>query len=155
MTANYSGDGTNYVASSGSSTQTVNKVASSPSLNITPSPGAGQASTFSVTVFARAPTPTGTVTPISVTAHPAVLTSSGTASTTHTYATAAHFTTTLTYSGDTNYTGTTINNLFTVDKRHRAPPLLHPPIRVRSASPVTFTATVTGLNSRGHRPVLR
>ncbi|WP_180489986.1 Ig-like domain-containing protein, partial [Escherichia fergusonii] len=37
VTANYSGDSTNYVASSASMTQTVNKVTSSPGLNITPS----------------------------------------------------------------------------------------------------------------------
>ena len=154
VTANYSGDGTNYVASSGSLTQTVNKVAGSPSLNITPSPGvAGQASTFSVTVSGASgvPTPTGTVTLNFGDGSPqAVLTlSSGTASTTHTYAAAAHFTTALTYSGDTNYTGTTINNQFTAGQATSGTSLGSSANPSPFGLPVTFTATVTGLNPAG------
>lgn len=154
VTANYSGDSTNYVASSGSLTQTVNKVASSPSLNITPSPGvAGQASTFSVTVSGASgvPTPAGTVTlNFGDGSSQAVLTlSSGTASTTHTYATAAHFTTVLTYSGDTNYTGTTITGPFTVGQATSGTSVSSSANPSPFGLPVTFTATVTGVSPTG------
>ena len=66
VTANYGGDGSNYVASSANMTQTVNKATSSPGLSITPSPAVvGQSSTFSVTVTGASgvPTPTGTAPP--------------------------------------------------------------------------------------------
>lgn len=154
VTANYSGDGTNYVASSASLTQTVNKAASSPGLNISPSPGvAGQASTFSVTVsgVSGVPTPTGTATLNFGDGSPqAVLTlSNGTASTTHSYATATNFTTTLTYSGDTNYTNATISSQFTAGQATSGTTLGSSANPSPFGLPVTFTANVTGVNPTG------
>ncbi|MBB5054269.1 hypothetical protein HNQ36_004271 [Afipia massiliensis] len=154
VTANYSGDSTNYVTSSGSLTQTVNKAASSPSLNISPSPGvAGQASTFSVTVsgVSGVPTPTGTATlNFGDGSSPAVLTlSGGTASTTHTYATATNFTTALTYNGDTNYTNATITGPFTVGQATSGTSVSSSANPSPFGLPVTFTANVTGLNPTG------
>lgn len=154
VTANYSGDGTNYVASSGSLTQAVNKATSSPNLNITPSPGvAGQASTFSVTVSGASgvPTPTGTVTLNFGDGSPqAVLTlSGGTASTTHTYATATNFTTSLTYNGDTNYSNATVNSQFTVGQATSGASVNSSANPSAFGLPVTFTATVTGQNPTG------
>ena len=154
VSANYSGDSTNYVASSGSLTQTVNKAAGSPGLNITPSPGvAGQASTFSVTVsgVSGVPIPTGTVTLNFGDGSPqAVLTlSGGTASTTHTYATAMNFTTSLTYNGDTNYTSATITGPFTVGQATSGTSVSSSANPSPFGLPVTFTANVNGVNPTG------
>lgn len=154
VTATYAGDGPNYTGSSASLTQTVNKAASSPSLNISPSPGvAGQASTFSVTVsgVSGVPTPTGTATINFGDGSPqAVLTlSGGTASTTHTYATATNFTTTLAYSGDTNYTNATSGGQFVVGQATSGTTLGSSANPSPFGLPVTFTATVTGLNPTG------
>lgn len=154
VTANYSGDSTNYVTSSGSLTQTVNKAASSPGLNISPSPGtAGQSSTFSVTVTGASgvPTPTGTVTlNFGDGSSQSVLTlSNGTASTTHTYATATNFTTSLTYNGDTNYTAATITPSFTVNQATSGTTLGSSANPSPFGQSVTFTATVTGINPTG------
>lgn len=154
VTANYSGDSTNYVASSGSLTQTVNKATSSPGLNISPSPAVvGQASTFSVTVSGASgvPTPTGTATiNFGDGSSNTVLTlSSGTASTTHSYSTAGNFTVTLTYSGDTNYANAAPTFPLTVSAGTSGTTI------GTSANPspfgqsVTFTATVTGSNPTG------
>lgn len=154
VTANYGGDSTNYVASSASLTQTVNKAASSPGLNISPSPGtAGQSSTFSVTVagVANVAAPTGTVTlNFGDGSPPAVLTlSGGTASTTHTYANATNFTTVLTYNGDTNYTNATISSQFTAGQATSGTTLGSSANPSPFGLPVTFTATVTGTNPTG------
>lgn len=154
VTATYAGDGPNYVGSSASLTQTVNKAASSPSLNITPSPGvAGQASTFSVTVsgVSGVPTPTGTVTlNFGDGSSQAVLTlNGGTASTTHTYAAATSFTTSLTYNGDTNYTNATVTGPFTVGQATSGTSVSSSANPSPFGLPVTFTATVTGLNPTG------
>lgn len=154
VTANYSGDGTNYVASSGSLTQTVNKATSSPGLNISPSPGvAGQASTFSVTVTGASgvPTPTGTVTlNFGDGSSQSVLTlSNGTASTTHTYATAGNFTVNMSYSGDTNYATATTTPSFTVNQATSGTSLGSSANPSPFGQSVTFTATVTGINPTG------
>ncbi|HBR44304.1 MAG TPA: autotransporter domain-containing protein, partial [Afipia sp.] len=154
VTANYSGDSTNYVASSASMTQTVNKVTSSPGLNITPSPAVvGQASTFSVTVpgASGVPAPTGTATiNFGDGSSNAVLTlSSGTASTTHTYAAAGNFTVSLTYSGDTNYANAAPTFPVTVSAGTSGTTLGSSANPSPFGQSVTFTATVTGTNPTG------
>lgn len=154
VTATYGGDGPNYTGSSASLTQTVNKAASSPGLNISPSPGtAGQSSTFSVTVagVANVAAPTGTATlNFGDGSPPAVLTlSGGTASTTHTYANAANFTTVLTYNGDTNYTNATISSQFTAGQATSGTTLGSSANPSPFGLPLTFTANVTGLNPTG------
>jgi len=154
VTANYGGDGSNYVASSASMTQTVNKATSSPGLSITPSPAVvGQSSTFSVTVTGASgvPTPTGTATiNFGDGSSNAVLTlSSGTASTTHTYTVANNFTATLTYSGDTNYTNAAPTFPVTVSQGTSGTTLGSSANPSPFGQSVTFTATVTGTNPTG------
>ncbi|EGP06553.1 hypothetical protein CSIRO_3809 [Bradyrhizobiaceae bacterium SG-6C] len=155
VTANYGGDGSNYVASSASMTQTVNKAASSPGLNITPSPAVvGQASTFSVTVTGASgvPTPTGTATiNFGDGSSNAVLTlSSGTASTTHAYTLGGNFTVSLTYSGDTNYTNTAPStSSLTVNAGTSGTSIGSSANPSPFGQTVTFTATVTGTNPTG------
>lgn len=154
VTANYGGDSTNYVASSASMTQTVNKVTSSPGLNITPSPAVvGQASTFSVTVSGASgvPAPTGTATiNFGDGSSNAVLPlSSGTASTTHTYAAAGNFTVSLTYSGDTNYANAAPTFPVTVSAGTSGTTIGSSANPSPFGQSVTFTATVTGTNPTG------
>lgn len=154
VTANYGGDGSNYVASSASMTQTVNKVTSSPNLNITPSPAVvGQASTFSVTVpgASGVPTPAGTATiNFGDGSSNTVLTlSGGTASTTHTYTAAGNFTATLTYSGDTNYTSAAPTFPVTVNAGASGTSIGSSANPSPFGQTVTFTATVNGTNPTG------
>ena len=154
VTANYGGDSTNYVASSASMTQTVSKATSSPGLNITPSPAVvGQASTFSVTVpgASGVPAPTGTATiNFGDGSSNAVLTlSSGTASTTHTYAAAGNFTVSLNYSGDTNYANAAPTFPVTVSAGTSGTTLGSSANPSPFGQSVTFTATVTGTNPTG------
>ncbi len=154
VTANYGGDGSNYVASSANMTQTVNKATSSPGLSITPSPAVvGQSSTFSVTVTGASgvPTPTGTATiNFGDGSSNAVLTlSSGTASTTHTYTVANNFTATLTYGGDTNYTNAAPTFPVTVSQGTSGTTLGSSANPSPFGQSVTFTATVTGTNPTG------
>lgn len=154
VTANYGGDGTNYVASSASMTQAVSKATASPGINITPSPAVvGQSSTFSVTVSGASgvPTPTGTATiNFGDGSSQSVLTlSTGTASTTHTYTTAGNFTVTLAYSGDTNYTSATPTSSLTVNQGTSGTTLNSSANPSPFGQSVTFTATVTGTNPTG------
>ncbi len=154
VTATYGGDSTNYVTSSANLSQTFNKAASTPSLNITPAPGvAGQASTFSVTVsgVSGVPTPTGTATiNFGDGTAPQLLTlSSGTTNTTHTYTAANIFTASLTYNGDTNYANATVTGSLTVGQAPSGVTLVSSTNPSAFGLPVTFTATVTGLNPTG------
>ncbi|MFB6437043.1 Ig-like domain repeat protein [Streptomyces sp. NPDC056411] len=149
LTATYSGD-TDFTASSGTDTQTINKAATTTTVTSVPDPSAtGQSVTFTVTVAAQAPgtgTPTGTVAlNFGDGTGPATATlAGGTATLTHTYTgtSGSPYTATASYNGDTNYAASSGTDAQTVNKAATTTTVVSAPDPSAVGQSVTLTATV-------------
>ncbi|WP_037837630.1 Ig-like domain repeat protein [Streptomyces sp. NRRL S-337] len=152
ITADYSGD-TDFTASTGTDTQTVQQAASAVGVSVAPNPTvAGQPVTASATVTAVPPgagTPTGTVTFDFGDGTPTVTTplTGGTASVDHAYAdaSATPYTVTVTYSGDSDLTPSTGTATQTVGPASSTTAVTVTPDPATVGEPVTFGATVTAI----------
>ncbi|MFE6497311.1 Ig-like domain repeat protein [Streptomyces sp. NPDC057747] len=153
LTAAYDGD-TDFAPSTGTGTHAVAASVSATATTVTAAPEpstSGQEVTFTASVAAVPPasgTPTGSVTfdfgdgstPVAATL------SSGTADSTHTYATAAGspYTVTTMYGGDADFAGSTDIETHGVSPAVSTTALVTAPATARTGQQVTFTATVTG-----------
>ncbi len=147
ITATYSGD-SNFAGSSGSTTQTVNKANTTTSLSASPNPSVfGQSVTFTATVSVVSPgsgTPTGMVTFYygSIVIGSGTL-AGGTATCSSNQLPVGADTITASYSGDSNFNGSSGSTNQTVNKANTTTTLtsdVNPSVFGQS---VTFTATVS------------
>jgi hypothetical protein len=156
VVASYTGD-TNFTGSSGSLTQTVNQASSSTAVSSSVNPSVfGQSVTFTATVSSSAGTPTGTVQFIvdgSNFGNPVAL-SGATASTTTGGLSVGTHTITASYSGDTNFSGSsgTLSGGQTVNQASSTTSVsssLNPSTFGQS---VTFTTTVAAVSPGAGSP---
>jgi hypothetical protein len=149
MTVSYSGDVNFNPSTSAAITQTVNKSNSSTTVSSATNPSAfGQAVTFAATVSASGPgagTPGGTVTFLDSAATLGVVSlSGGSASLTTSALTVGNHTITASYSGESNFTGSTSAAITqTVNQDSSAPTVTSNVNPSAFGQAVTFTATVS------------
>ncbi|WP_246531409.1 Ig-like domain-containing protein [Streptomyces bathyalis] len=146
-TGSYSGDG-NFTPSTGGDTHTVNKAATTTTLNSAPDPSTfGQTVTFTATVTPLAPgagTPTGTVT-FSITGGPTLtgtLDGTGVATVNAGTLPVGNYAATATYAGDSNFTPSTGSDAHTVDRAPTTTTVNSAPDPSTYGQTVTVTATV-------------
>ncbi|MEU9482648.1 Ig-like domain repeat protein [Streptomyces decoyicus] len=152
LTATYNGD-TNFSASSGTDTQTVNKAAATTAVVSFPDPSVvGQPVTLTATVAALAPgagTPTGTVTCSfgDGTSSTTATLSGGTALTTHVFSgtSGSPYTVTAAYNGDANFSASSGTDTQTVNKAATTTTVASTPDPSAAGQSVTLTATVAAL----------
>ncbi|EXU64564.1 vegetative cell wall protein, partial [Streptomyces sp. PRh5] len=148
ITATYNGD-TNFNASSGTDTQTINnKAATTTTVTSTPDPSVvGQSVTIKATVSSASGTPVGAVTfSFGDGTNTAVgILSGGIATVTHTYTTTtgSPFTITATYNGTENFAASSGTDTQTVNKAATTTAVVSSPNPSLVSDPVTVTATVS------------
>jgi hypothetical protein len=147
ITASYSGD-PNFLPSSGTWTQTVNKAATTTALTSSPNPSSySQSVTFTATVTSTfGGTPTGTVrfTSGTTTLCNTATLSGGVATCPYATLPAGSDSVTATYNGDSNHATSSGSETQTVNKATTTTALTSTPNPSNFNQSVTFTATVTG-----------
>ncbi|MGW2637091.1 Ig-like domain repeat protein [Streptomyces sp. NPDC001348] len=149
-----------FAASSGTATQTVNQAATTTALTTGPNPAVtGQPVTFTATVAVVSPgtgSPTGTVTFSFGDGTPAVTApvSSRTATTTHAYTrtTGSPFTVTAAYNGDTGYSPSTTSRTQTVNPAATTTAISVSPSPATHTQPITVTVTVAPVSPGAGTP---